>query len=80
MRLGVTDSSPSRYKSGPSLTREGELFELNVGVGEQEVVFLGSVPRRVFGSFLCGAEEVVAWGYGLIPLPLLSPEKGSFLS
>ena len=35
----------------PSLTREGELSDLNVGVGEQEVVFLGSVPRRFSPPF-----------------------------
>ena len=35
LRLRVTDSSPCRHMSGPSLTREGELFELNVGVGSR---------------------------------------------
>ena len=39
--LGLRTHPPT-----PSLTREGELSELNVGVGEQGVVFLGSVPRR----------------------------------
>ena len=39
------------HPPAPSLTREGELSDLNVGVGEQEVVFLGSVPRRFSPPF-----------------------------
>ena len=54
LRLRVTDSSPCRHMSGPSLTREGELFELNVAVGEQEVISLGPVPRRFPPPLLMG--------------------------
>ena len=69
-----------RHMSGPSLTRGGEFFELNVGVWKQGAIPPRSVLRRFCGSFLSGAECTAAWSYGLIPRPLLSPEKGSFLS